>query len=65
MSPIPLYHQVDAAMVGVIDGVERIMDGKTPAIHIRKRMRFGYSAIKSSADGKHRITDRFCIQAAT
>ena len=62
VSTVSLHHQVNAAVIGVVYGVERVMDGETPRVDWWKRMRLGNFPVEVAAQSEHGITNRFGVK---
>ena len=58
-----LRHQVDAAAVRVVDGLERIVLGEFPLGLRRERMRAGGREVEVAAEREQRVADRLGVEA--
>ena len=60
-----LAHEINTAMIGVINGFERIVLRPVPVIECRKRMQSRPAEVQFSSDVQHRIADGLGVQPAT
>ncbi len=57
-----LRHQVDAAAVRLVDGLERVVLREVPGRLGRERVRAAGRAVEAAADGQQRVADRLGVE---